>query len=283
MERALLDLEQIRSELEEAVGERRARAGLEELVSEPAVTRAAQDEARAIADRVVAGMRLEQATEENGLETRLVSAGYEPYAFTAAVAASDAEPTSVVNRWMGEGAERGELWRRDLPDIGIGIAESGELLIYLVVLARSAADWFGETTAALESLDEVRAALRVRVNKVRGESMREPVLADACLDRVAQGYARRLLAEGFFEHTDPSGGDVAARARQAGCRHQPVGENLAQGPTAIDAVIEGWLASPGHRRVLMDQRFDAMGLGLATGRGPNGYQVVWVQVMGRRP
>lgn len=280
--RALVDLEEIRKELEAAVDERRRHAGLEPVASEPRVRLVAQEEARAIARRLAAGIPLRMAVDDGLLEERLVGVGYEPHAFEAAIALSDANPEEVVAQLMGKAPGRGELWRADLPDIGIGIAEFEWSLVYLVVLAHSAADKFSAETASLSDLSEVRTLHFDLVNEARHEAGRNRFQANACLDEVAQAYAERMLSEGFLSHVTADGEKVTERVRTGRCPHRPVGENLAMGPNGVDEVVEQWLESPSHREVLMDARFDELGLGLAMGRGPDGYRVIWVQVLGRR-
>jgi uncharacterized protein YkwD len=89
-----------------------------------------------------------------------------------------------------------------------------------------------------------------------------------------------MLAEGFLAHTAPEGGQLEDRVRAGGCPHLSLGETLAKGQTGDEEIVEEWLTSPTHRRTLLEPGFDAAGLGLAMGRGPDGYTTVWVQVLG---
>ncbi len=278
VERALRDYESVRGRLEAAVNERRAESGLAPLAGDPALTRAAQEGALAIAARLEAGGQLAEALSDDELDGWLARAGYEPHEFAAEVAVSDGQPREVAAWLMATG--RIQLRRPDLSDLGIGIAPSWRSRIYLVIVARSAADHFAAETSALGSPTEVRARLLARTNDARLEAGRGRLEPDACLERVAQAYAERMLAEGFFSHTAPEGQEVAERARAGGCPHRPVGENLAWGPTSVDEVVAEWTASEDHRRVLLEERFDRIGVGLAMGRRAEDYGVLWVQVLG---
>jgi hypothetical protein len=112
------------------------------------------------------------------------------------------------------------------------------------------------------SVDAARVLLRDRINALRTAHGAQPVQADAALDAVAQGYAERMQAEGFFSHVGPDGADMRGRLRAAGYAYQGAGENLglASGPLAAHFGIEH---SPGHRKNLLEPAFSHVGIGVA--------------------
>ena len=97
----------------------------------------------------------------------------------------------------------------------------------------------------------------------------------AHLARSSSRYARYLVRTNRFEH--------APRIR-ASSRFRRLGEILAMmpGPTPRrDQTIDSWLASPGHRSVLLNRSFRYVGGGRAlSGRG-EGPSVVWAVHFGR--
>ncbi|MDX2014301.1 MAG: CAP domain-containing protein [Myxococcaceae bacterium] len=126
------------------------------------------------------------------------------------------------------------------------------------------------------SAAEARRAVTARINALRRTMGLVPVSPDKVLDAVAQAYADRLAAEGFFSHVDPTGGDLKSRLAAARYRFSAAGENLgsSSGPLAAHFGIEH---SPGHRLNLLERDHRALGLGLAT-RAGDGLTVL-VQVL----
>jgi uncharacterized protein YkwD len=110
--------------------------------------------------------------------------------------------------------------------------------------------------------ESARVALRDRINALRTAYGAQPVASDAALDAVAQAYAEKMQADGFFSHVAPDGSDMRARLRAAGYTYQAAGENLglANGPLAAHFGIEH---SPGHRKNLLEPAFSHLGIGVS--------------------
>jgi uncharacterized protein YkwD len=109
---------------------------------------------------------------------------------------------------------------------------------------------------------EARARLLLKVNALRRGSALSTLSADPQLDAVAQAYAERMAAEGFFAHVAPDGLDLRARLKAAGYGYRAAGENLglAAGPLAAHFAIEH---SPAHRKNLQEPAYTHVGFGLA--------------------
>lgn len=274
---ALHRYERDRAKLAGAINEQRAEEGLGPLSPEPRLTRAAQEVALAIARRMKAHATFEEAVHDGELEDRVAAAGYETHALAVRFAVIAADATDVAFRLVGGGRE---LRRSDLPEVGIGIAPTWGSRVYVVVAALSAGDHFAAETTDLDDLERVRARLMERINQARRESQTSPLEPNDCLARVAQTHAERMLAQGFLAHTALGEGGLEDRVRAGGCPQEVLGETMAKGQTHIDEIVEEWLTSPENRRMLLDPGFDAAGLGLAMGRGADGYATVWVQVLG---
>jgi uncharacterized protein YkwD len=88
-----------------------------------------------------------------------------------------------------------------------------------------------------------------------------------------------MLNRQYFAH-----GSVAGRAAAHGARGPVFGEDLAWG-TSVTAqwVVNQWLASPGHRAVLLRPGFRRVGIGIAFGTfaGRGGAAVVTADFAGR--
>ena len=114
----------------------------------------------------------------------------------------------------------------------------------------------------------VEGAVLCLVNDERAARGLAPVRRDGALEAVAQRHAADMVARGYFAHVSPSGGTVDKRARRAGYLTAPcwvLGEDLARAPAAAasgEAVVAAWMASPGHRSVILDPDFGEGGIGL---------------------
>lgn len=93
------------------------------------------------------------------------------------------------------------------------------------------------------------------------------------LDLAARGFARSLTGLRRFDH-DADGRDPADRVEATGYRWCSVAENLAwqfdsrgfQAAELSGRLVDGWIASPGHRRNLLDDRVSQTGVGVVQAR-----------------
>jgi len=105
------------------------------------------------------------------------------------------------------------------------------------------------------------------INQARREAGRPDLTLDPVLSDVARRYSQRMRDEGFFGHTDPSGGNTAGRMQAVGIGYSILGENLATVSRASDpaAVAHALLmGNPEHRANILDGRFRDVGVGVAT-------------------
>lgn len=65
------------------------------------------------------------------------------------------------------------------------------------------------------------------------------------------------------------------RARRIDLEFRTLAENIAKGQQTADAVVREWMNSPGHRKNILNDDFDRVGV--AKTRCPND-QPIWVQV-----
>lgn len=103
-----------------------------------------------------------------------------------------------------------------------------------------------------------------------------PQLQDA-----AQSYSEVLASSSCFAHTCGPVPNFADRDGQAGYSDWTnIGENIAAGYPTPEAVVAGWMASPGHRANILSPQFTELGVGLADGGGKFG--TYWTQEFGTR-
>jgi len=105
-----------------------------------------------------------------------------------------------------------------------------------------------------------------RINVFRAERGLAPVRPAPSLRLAALDHTRNQTARGVFSHDSPDGtpfGDRIARFYgQHGFSHWSVGENLLYGPVSIDpdAALRAWIASPPHRKILLDPSWRDIGI-----------------------
>ncbi|WP_320670966.1 CAP domain-containing protein [Patulibacter defluvii] len=144
-----------------------------------------------------------------------------------------------------------------------------------------------------ENLERVRSATACLVARERARRGIGGLGNRQVLRRMADGYARLMVREDFFGHVTPSGVSFSRRIAAAGYpprrRAWRAGENLAWGTGKMATprdVVRRWMASPGHRRNLLDRAFDETGIGIALGApgvaATGRTAATYVQVLGAR-
>jgi uncharacterized protein YkwD len=122
----------------------------------------------------------------------------------------------------------------------------------------------GEREAEIEptSVPEARARILERINALRRAHGLSELTRDETIEQVAQAYSERMAREGFFAHVAPDGSTLRTRLPQDGPAYRSAGENLgmAAGPLSAHFGIEH---SPGHRKNLLEARFNHAGIGIA--------------------
>ena len=110
------------------------------------------------------------------------------------------------------------------------------------------------------------------INAVRAAHGAPALRPDRRLARAARAHSRDMVARGYFEHVTPGGTDLRRRVARTGwTRHRRtwrLAENLAwgSGPLAAPAaIVDAWLNSPAHRRILLQRRLRVAGIGVVPG------------------
>lgn len=99
------------------------------------------------------------------------------------------------------------------------------------------------------------------------------------LAAVARAHSRDMAENGYFSHTDLSGGSPFDRLRNAGISYRTAGENIAYGQRTPEAVMTAWMNSSGHRANILNAGFKELGVGAA--RAKNG-TIYWTQCFAAR-
>jgi uncharacterized protein YkwD len=122
-------------------------------------------------------------------------------------------------------------------------------------------------------------ALLERVNAERAARGLGRLAWNGNLNTAAQNYSRVVRANGSLSHY-LNGTDLGSRANAAGYRPWSyLGENIAGGYWSPDQVVQAWIASPAHNKVMFDPGYNEAGIGIDYG---GQYGVYWVLDLGRR-
>jgi uncharacterized protein YkwD len=136
----------------------------------------------------------------------------------------------------------------------------------------------GAATPVPQTILQMEAVTHERINAFRQDEGRPPLVRTAELDELARRYSCQMASEDFFAHEAPDGDTISDRAEQAAIDFRVIGENLAYTRNISDPVdfsVEGWKKSEGHRRNILDQRYEETGIGVCEAR-KNEYYITQV-------
>ncbi|MGH6763075.1 MAG: CAP domain-containing protein [Phyllobacterium sp.] len=125
----------------------------------------------------------------------------------------------------------------------------------------------GASSAGTVYLSQIRTA--------HGLTLLKP---DKTLENAARQQADYMARAGKMSHTTSWRKDFATRVRGNGIEGAAA-ENLAHGRMDMPKLFDMWMNSQGHRRNMLDPRFNRFGLAYASEAG--GEQKYWALVLGR--
>lgn len=101
------------------------------------------------------------------------------------------------------------------------------------------------------------------------------------LQIAAAAHSTDMKTRNFFSHTGSDGSNAGTRITRAGYVWGAWGENIAAGQTSVQAVVDGWMASPGHCANLMKPSFRHVGVACVKGGTGNTYRSYWTLDLAR--
>jgi uncharacterized protein YkwD len=148
----------------------------------------------------------------------------------------------------------------------------------LLVPVASASACAGAGTAPREAtLARAQSATLCLINSARVQRGLSRLGAAAALARAASAHSREMAVRDFFSHNSPGGLTPAQRIDRAGYLHGvsrwKVGETIAWGTgssASPASIVRSWLQSPPHRAILLNGRYDDVGIGIAVGAPQGG-------------
>lgn len=99
------------------------------------------------------------------------------------------------------------------------------------------------------------------VNIERANNGLKPLTMNWELSRVARYKSQDMHDKGYFSHTSPTYGSPFDMMTKFGISYRTAGENIAMGYKTPQAVVTGWMNSPGHRANILNGSFTQLGVG----------------------
>ena len=133
-----------------------------------------------------------------------------------------------------------------------------------------------ENTAYLTAINAARAEARVCGEKSFVATT--TLTWNDKLEAAAKTHSDDMRDRDYFAHKHPTGPTLAERLKIAGYVWSSYGENIAAGYPNLEAVMTGWLKSPGHCSNIMNPNFTEVGLVLSKG---GSYRTYWTMNLGK--
>jgi uncharacterized protein YkwD len=106
-------------------------------------------------------------------------------------------------------------------------------------------------TPAQVAADPAETVLSV-INSARAKAGCGPLRLNQKLMGAAETHARNMAEKDFFGHKGKDGSQLSNRIKRQGYQYRSAAENIAAGQANPTQVAQDWLASPGHRRNILN-------------------------------
>ena len=99
------------------------------------------------------------------------------------------------------------------------------------------------------------------VNIERAANGLSALTLNSGLSDVARAKSQDMCDNKYFSHTSPTYGSPFDMMKSFGISYRTAGENIAMGYRTPEAVVDGWMNSPGHRANILNNSFTQIGVG----------------------
>lgn len=115
-----------------------------------------------------------------------------------------------------------------------------------------------QTASSVSAFEKKVAEL---TNAERAKQGLKPLTLDSELSKVARVKSQDMKDKNYFDHTSPTYGSPFDMMKSFGISYRAAGENIAQGQTTPEQVVQAWMNSQGHRENIMNASFTHIGVG----------------------
>jgi len=116
-------------------------------------------------------------------------------------------------------------------------------------------------TPEMTGASEFEAAVFDLINREREKNGLDKLELNADLSGLARAYSMDMEQRGFFSHIDPEGNTPVDRISTDSIDFTYCAENIAHGQLTPEAVVNAWMRSDGHRRVILGGKSKQIGIG----------------------
>lgn len=128
-----------------------------------------------------------------------------------------------------------------------------------------------------ERISALEESILSGINDSRIEKGAGALVNNEALSDVARDHSRDMNSRDYFSHTTPDGVTFDKRIENAGIEFLKAGENIYMrvnprlSEIPVDslgaAVVDAWLASDGHRQIMLDADYNEAGVGCCEDEG----------------
>jgi uncharacterized protein YkwD len=147
----------------------------------------------------------------------------------------------------------------------------------LVPVASASACAGAGTAPSRATVGQAQSATVCLINAARSQRGLSRLGATDSLARAAADHSHDMAVRDFFSHNSPGGLTPAQRIGRAGylggASSWTIGETIGWGTGSAAspaAIVQSWLRSPPHRAILLNGRYDDIGIGIAVGAPQGG-------------
>ena len=195
------------------------------------------------------------------------------------------EPTKRRLRWRALALPAGLAL--SLVPLSMTSASSTEIAqqgIVRIASGHEPADRIGRPQSVVElppppSFSEQAVAVLELVNAERSRRGLQPMVLEDRLTDAADRHTRDQAAVGDIYHFSPNGTGPGERIAATGYPFSSWGENVAAGYRTPEAVMAGWMNSPGHCRNILNPGYTELGVGYL--ETTTSYRFWWTQKFAR--
>jgi uncharacterized protein YkwD len=201
-------------------------------------------------------------------------------------------PTAQEFQSMLEWNYRAEILSVDYTQAGIAYQTNGHVWVLLLARPSSAptptqpptprpteTPQPAPTPAPTPNASEFEREVFRLTNIEREKEGLSPLRWNDTLASVARAHSADMANRGYFDHTNPDGLSPFDRMTNAGYLYSSAAENIAAGQYTPQAVVDGWMNSPGHRANILNAGLTELGVGFVNVSGSE-YVRYWTQAFG---
>ena len=130
-----------------------------------------------------------------------------------------------------------------------------------------------QQTTAVSGSSVESEVLRL-VNIERSKAGLSALKMNNSLSDVARMKSQDMADKNYFSHTSPTYGSPFDMMKKFGITYTTAGENIAKGYAGAEAVMNGWMNSPGHKANILNPKFGTLGVGYVN----KGGTTYWTQM-----